>query len=101
MIYKKIYDRMHKKAAGQLASFLSLGAYTLAAVFMAAAGGAGVLTGYTHRALTKPRKQDLKNVEKQYRVNRLKSDVNDYQVAVKQLQNKAEIEEPKKALRVF
>lgn len=92
--------KMRKKATGQFASLLAKGAYVLAAMSLAVAGGAGVAQGYVQNALTRPRKQDKKILELQHRNNRLRQDIRNSSIALNRL-NAAEPDEKKKALRVF
>lgn len=98
MTYKQLYNSMQKQAAGQIGSLLAGGAYTLAAVFIALAGGTGVATGYVQNALTRPRKQDLKNIQMQHRNNRLRQDIKSSQIAMNRMSNATE--EKKKSLRI-
>ena len=92
--------KMRKEATGQFASFLAKGAYILAAISLAAAGGAGVAQGYVQNALTRPRKQDKKILQLQHRNNRLRQDIRQSSIALDRI-NTVQPEEHKKALRVF
>ena len=102
MTYKQVYNKMHKKAAGQLAGVLASGAGVLAAIGIALAGGTGVATGYFQNFLTRPRKQDKQLLSIQHRNNRLRQDIQNSKLALQRLDANSKIEEAnKKPMRVF